>query len=641
MTITKSSGFKDLTVVSFESRQAEAMAKMIENEGARAISAPTMQEIPLEKNPEVFRFADRLLAGEVDVVIFMTGVGARYLMQVLETRFSQKEIVTALAKTMVVARGPKSVKVLKEFKIPVTILVPEPNTWREILEELDQNERSVSLKGKTVAVQEYGTPNQELLEGLKSRGAKVIRVPVYRWALPDDLAPLQSAIQAIIDGKVQVALFTNAMQVEHLLQVAAERGLESKLRSVMKNIFIASIGPTCSEAIIEKGFQVNLEPQHSTMGALIKETAEGISKRKKNSEFRIPNVEKHGSTFDIRHSTFMKACRREPVERTPIWLMRQAGRYMKEYRDVRNKVSFLDLCKNPELVAEVTVTAQEKIAADAAILFADILLIVEPLGLELGYDSGEGPVISGVKTVSDLKQLREIEPFESLSYVFDAVRWARQALKPDIPLIGFSGAPFTLASYIIEGGTSRNFEKTKALMYSDPETWRILLEKISRGLVKYINGQIEAGAQAIQIFDSWVGALGPDNYRDFVAAHSRSLIEGIKKAHPETPVIHFGTGNPELLEPMTKAGGDVIGVDFRVELDAAWKRIGYDRGIMGNLDPLVLYADRAAIKKYAEKILRQAAGRPGHIFNLGHGILPKTPVENVQYLVEIVHDFKI
>ncbi len=647
-TTSKPLGFKGLTVVSFESRQAAAMIKMIENEGGKAVSAPTLQEIPLEKNPEAFAFAEKLFRGEIDAIIFLTGVGTRYLIQVLETKYSKDQVFAAWSKTMVVARGPKPVKVLKEFKIPITLLVPEPNTWREILGELDHNERSFSLQGKTVAVQEYGVPNTELIEGLKKRGTNVVRVPVYRWALPDNLEPLNAAIDLIIAGKIDVALFTNAAQVENLFRIAAERGLESKLRNAFRKVMISSVGPTCSEAITDKGLAVDFEPQHATMGALVKETAEGaaMSLRAKKADVRSSGFSRFqkpatevAATNVLNNSLFLRACRREKVERTPIWLMRQAGRYMNEYRDIRNRVSFLELCKNPELVTEVTVTAQEKINADAAIIFADILLVVEPLGLELEYDRGEGPVITGsVKNKTDVEKLKEIEPLESLSYVFDAIKMTRRALKGDIPLIGFSGAPFTLASYMIEGGTSRNFEQTKAFMYSDPGAWKALLEKISRGLVKYISGQIEAGAQAIQIFDSWVGALGPKDYSDFVLPHTHALIDGIKKAHSETPVIHFGTGNPELLPLMRKAGGDVIGVDFRIELDEAWKRIGHDAGIMGNLDPLVLYSDKKVIKERAERILKYAAGRTGHIFNLGHGILPRTPVENVQYLVEIVRE---
>lgn len=332
----------------------------------------------------------------------------------------------------------------------------------------------------------------------------------------------------------------------------------------------------------------------------------------------------------------MRACRGQSVPYTPIWLMRQAGRYMREYREVRAKTSFLELCKTPSLAAEVTVTAAERLGVDAAIIFADILLILEPMGIDLEFAEGEGPVIHNpVRNAADVKRLREIEDAGALGFVYKAIELTRSALKPDVPLIGFSGAPFTLASYVIEGGGSRNYVHTKKLMYNDSGAWHELMSLISRALVKYLNAQIDAGAQAVQLFDSWVGALGPDDYREFVLPHSRAVIAGIK---PGVPVIHFGTGTGALLELMREAGGDVIGVDWRVRLDEAWQRIGYDAAVMGNLDPIALFANQDALRAQAKRILDQAAGRPGHIFNLGHGILPETPVENVIALVEMVHE---
>jgi uroporphyrinogen decarboxylase len=334
-------------------------------------------------------------------------------------------------------------------------------------------------------------------------------------------------------------------------------------------------------------------------------------------------------------SPFMRSCRREPTPYTPIWLMRQAGRYMKEYRDLRARVPFLELCKSPELVAEVTVTAAERIGADAAILFADILLVVEPLGLHLEYSQGEGPIIDPpVRTAADVDRLRELDP-EELDYVYAGVRATRAALHPTTPLIGFAGAPFTVASYMIEGGASRSFEHTKGLMYRDPGAWHALMGRITRGLVHYLNRQIDAGAGVVQLFDSWVGCLSPDDYREFVQPHSRAVIAGVT---PGAPLIHFGTGTATLLEDMRDAGGDVIGLDWRVELDRGWEQIGHDRGVQGNLDPLVLLADREVLRRRARRILDQTDGRPGHIFNLGHGILPQTPVENVVALIEAVHE---
>ena len=341
-------------------------------------------------------------------------------------------------------------------------------------------------------------------------------------------------------------------------------------------------------------------------------------------------------TEELHDSPFMRACRREPVPHTPVWLMRQAGRYMPEYRAVRSRLSFLELCKTPDLAAEVTVTAAERLGVDAAIIFADILLILEPMGIELEFLKGDGPVIHNpVRTAADSGRLREVGDIASLDFVFEAVRKTRLTLPNNIPLIGFCGAPFTLASYIIEGGGSKNYIQTKRLMYEDSGAWHAMMSLISRALAKYLNAQIEAGAQAVQLFDSWVGCLGPNDYREYVLPHTQSVIRDVM---PGVPVLHFGTGTAALLELMREAGGDVIGFDWRVRLDEAWERVGHDVAVMGNLDPVSLFASVEHIRAEARRILSYAAERPGHIFNLGHGILPETPVENVLALVDIVHE---
>ncbi|MBC7911956.1 MAG: uroporphyrinogen decarboxylase [Pyrinomonadaceae bacterium] len=337
----------------------------------------------------------------------------------------------------------------------------------------------------------------------------------------------------------------------------------------------------------------------------------------------------------LNQSPFMRACRREPVPYTPIWLMRQAGRYMPEYREVRARTGFLEMCKTPELATEVTVTAAERLGVDAAIIFADILLILEPMGIDLEFAKGEGPVIHNpVRVAQDVTRLREVEDIQSLDYVFEAIRQTRRALKPDLPLIGFSGAPFTLASYMIEGGGSKNYIHTKRLMYGDSGAWHAMMSLISRALIKYLNAQIAAGAQAVQLFDSWVGCLSPDDYREYVLPHTREVIAAVTQG---TPVLHFGTGTAALLELMREAGGDVIGIDWRVDLADAWQRLG-DVAVMGNFDPVQLFTNPDFIRAQAKKILDRANNRNGHIFNLGHGILPETPVDNVLALIDLVHE---
>jgi uroporphyrinogen decarboxylase len=333
---------------------------------------------------------------------------------------------------------------------------------------------------------------------------------------------------------------------------------------------------------------------------------------------------------------FLQACRRQPTPYTPVWLMRQAGRYMPEYRALREKVPFLTLCKTPDLAAQVTVEAVERLGVDAAIIFADILLIVEPMGVGLEFSQGDGPVIHRpVRSGADVDRLNERSPLETVPFVFEAVRKARASLPAHIPLIGFSGAPFTVASYLIEGGSSRHYIETKRLMYQDPGAWRALMERLVRATAAYLNGQIAAGAQVVQLFDSWVGCLAPADYRTFILPHMAALMQSIT---PGTPIIHFGTETAGLLELIAEAGGDVIGVDWRIDLDVAWRRIGENRAVQGNLDPVALFAPQVELRRQVERVLQAAAGRPGHIFNLGHGILPQTPVENVVALVEMVHE---
>ena len=334
---------------------------------------------------------------------------------------------------------------------------------------------------------------------------------------------------------------------------------------------------------------------------------------------------------------FLHACRREPVDATPVWFMRQAGRYMPEYRAIREKYSLIEICQHPEIAAEVTMQPVRALGVDAAILFADILLPVIPLGLGLEFVRGEGPLIaSPVRTLEDVRRLKPFDAETDLCYVLDAIRILRGTLG-GIPLIGFCGAPFTVASYIIEGGASREFLYTKTLMYSAPEAFHALMEKLSAILRDYLVAQIRAGAQAVQVFDSWVGALSPGDYETFVLPYSQNVLKAAEAM--DVPVIHFGTNTTTLLPLMKRAGGSVLGLDWRLPLDDGWKLIGHDSAVQGNLDPTVLFAPLPQIKKRVHDILLRAEGRPGHIFNLGHGILQNTPVENVKAVVDLVHEY--
>jgi uroporphyrinogen decarboxylase len=336
---------------------------------------------------------------------------------------------------------------------------------------------------------------------------------------------------------------------------------------------------------------------------------------------------------------FLRACRCEPVDVTPVWFMRQAGRYMPEYRAIRERFGLLDICRSPELAVEVTLQPVEAIEVDAAIIFSDLLLPLEPMGLPFSFVKGEGPAFDNpIRHEADIDRLRRIDPRQDLSHLLDTIRLAREALAGRVPLIGFAGAPFTLASYAIEGGPSRDFAKTKSLMYGAPEAWHKLAALLADVVSEFLVAQVEAGAQAIQLFDSWVGHLSAEDYREFALPHSRRILDAVKATG--VPTIHFGTGTTNLLTDMGEAGSDVVGADWRIPLDEAWQRIGTDRAIQGNLDPTLLLGPRHRMFRAAEDVLRRAAGRPGHIFNLGHGILPATPVDNVQALARFVHAFR-
>lgn len=318
--------------------------------------------------------------------------------------------------------------------------------------------------------------------------------------------------------------------------------------------------------------------------------------------------------------------------------MRQAGRYLPEYRQIRAKLSFLDLCRDSQSAAEVTVNTVRRLGVDAAIIFADILLPLLPMGLGLTFEKGEGPKIERpIRTAADVERLPEVNVLESLSYVAQTIKLVRADLRDVCPVIGFAGAPFTVASYAVEGGSSRNFVDTKTLMYREPETWRRLMSYVADLTAAYLNMQIDAGADVVQLFDSWVGCLSPADYAEFVLPYTKQVFVALQS---RVPIIYFGTMTGSLLELMKQAGPGVIGFDWRVDLKEAWSRVGHDVAVQGNFDPVKLFGDAASIRKEVRAILTAAEGRPGHIFNLGHGVLPGTPVDNVLTLIDAVHEYR-
>ncbi len=337
------------------------------------------------------------------------------------------------------------------------------------------------------------------------------------------------------------------------------------------------------------------------------------------------------------NSIFVRACRSLPVERTPVWFMRQAGRYMPEYRSVRKQHSLLEICKNPALAAEVTITAAEKLGVDAAIIFADLLLPLEVMGLPFHFSAGEGPVIEKpIREKEDISRLHTDRAAE-LGYVAQAVSQVAKHFGDRLPVIGFCGAPFTMASYMIEGGGSRNYVHAKRMMYNAPADWDELLRKLVDVTAEYSCEQVRAGADVIQVFDSWVGCLSVEDYRRYVLPRTTELIRRIRQSG--APVIYFGTDSATLLSSMRETDAEVIGLDWRIPLDEGWSRLDHGPAVQGNLDPVLLFAEWKELKARAEDILRRAAGRPGHIFNLGHGILPETPVENVMNLTRFVQEY--
>ena len=407
----------------------------------------------------------------------------------------------------------------------------------------------------------------------------------------------------------------------------------------MHQTVIASIGPTTSQMLEECDIHVDMEPSHPKMGHLVTEAAKrGVSliEAKRRIHVVTPQASHEASTHPSQQSLFMRACRREETERTPVWLMRQAGRYMAEYREVRAKQSFLELCKNPKLCSEVMCTAVDRLGVDAAIIFSDLLPILEPMGFDLEFVAGDGPVIHNpIRAIEDLDRVKGLDHPEQLDFVYETVRQTREDLPDELPVIGFAGAPFTLASYAIEGGGSRQYMHTKKLMYSDNGAWEKLMERFCHAITVYLNHQIAAGAQCVQLFDSWVGCLSVQDYSHYILPWMKQILAGIT---PGVPVINFGTGNPELLPLYRGDRRTVVGVDWRISLDVAWQRIGHDCAVQGNMDPAVLLGEPDLIRERVADVLNAADGRPGHIFNLGHGVMKDTPVENVIAAVESVKD---
>ena len=633
--------FEGFSIASLESRRAADMQRMIEKFGGNAHVSPSMREVPIDPNRGAIDFANRLITGQVGVVILMTGVGFRYLLKAIERHVDTQRFLDSISDITTVCRGPKPAAAMRDVGLTPTYRVPEPNTWRELLQTIDGN---FSIANQTIGLQEYGISNASLIAGLEARGATVEPVQVYGWEFPEDTDPLEKNVRALAAGERDMLLFTSAHQIVNMLRMADQLSLTDQLRAGLHHTVIASIGPTTSQMLEESDIHVDLEPSHPKMGHLVTESASrGVPmiKTKQRITLASSQITSSGKSMNSNshpseNSLFIKACRGEATDRTPVWLMRQAGRYMAEYREVRAKQSFLELCANPTLCSEIMCTAVDRLGVDAAIIFSDLLPILVPLGFDLEFVAGDGPVIHNpIREGSDLSRVADLDRPEELDFVYETVRQTRKDLPEAIPLIGFAGSPFTLASYAIEGGGSRQYTHTKKLMRTDRGAWDALMQKLSSAITIYLNHQIDAGAQCVQLFDSWAGCLSPADYIEFVMPWMKQIIAGIT---PGVPLINFATGNPELLPLLRGDRRTVVGVDWRIPLDQAWQRIGHDCSVQGNLDPSVLLGSHDSIREAVAGLLEQAGDRPGHIFNLGHGVLKETPVENAIALVEAVKE---
>lgn len=642
--------FNGLRIASLESRRAADIARMIAKFGGEPCVSPSMREVPIEPNRPAIDFAYRIITGEIPIVVLMTGVGFRYLLKITEKHVDQRRFLDALSDVITICRGPKPVAAMREVGLKPTHRVPEPNTWRDLLKTIDEG---IPIANQVVGIQEYGISNRSLIAGLEARGAIPETVKVYGWEYPEDTGPLESNVKELAAGQLDMLLFTSAHQVVNLFRMADSLSLTDAMRAGLQRTVIASIGPTTSDMLRESDLHVDMEPSHPKMGHLVSEAARDsaalVAARRAQGSTRhsfhvsesmpekspMPAVDDHPS----QSSLFMQACRGEPTSRTPIWLMRQAGRYMQEYRDVRSQQTFLELCANPGLCSEVMCTAVDRLGVDAAIIFSDLLPLLVPMGFDLEFVKGDGPVIHNpVRTASDVGRVKGLDNPQDLGFVYETVAQTRKDLPEAIPLIGFAGAPFTLASYAIEGGGSKQYAATKELMRADDGGWSDLMDRLTDAIIVYLNEQIKAGAQCVQLFDSWAGCLSAADYTRFVLPWMQRIIGGVS---PGVPLINFATGNPELLPLLRGDRRTVVGVDWRIDLASAWKRIGHDISVQGNLDPTVLLADKTTIRTAAQDVLDQAGGRPGHIFNLGHGVMQTTPVEHAIELVRAVQELSV
>ncbi len=611
----------------------------IEQLSARCNRSSLRLQIDPDLNRGVADLANHVLTAEFDVLVLVTGAGTRYLLQRCLQTVPQERFIACLADMTTVAGSSESAAVMRELQVEPSVIVARSTrtqkpAWRELLIALDQQ---CSVSNQLVAIEQTGDSGR-LIAGLESRGARVRQINPVLKAAPEPSVDWAQWMHQLQQGAFDAVCFTSPAAVWAWQRWAEQQALEVAASWLFRIPVIACDQPT-SEVLLDQGIAVDwIAPEGGLVEDQIVTAISQAQTRKERISMTLSGPATSASDPEAPwyNNPFMQACRGEPTDVTPVWMMRQAGRYMKEYRAVREKVSFLELCHNPELCSEVMCTAVNRLGVDVAIIFSDLLPILVPMGCDLEFVAGDGPVIHNpIRTNEDLDRIQPLANNGALQFVMEAVKQTRNDLPADMPLIGFAGAPFTLASYMIEGGSSRHFAHTKRLMFGDRSAWSVLMQKLTDSIIVYLQGQVEAGVQCVQLFDSWAGCLGFEDYRQSVLPYVKQIIGALS---PHVPVINFATGNPALLPLLADTSAAVIGVDWRVRLDDAWQTVGHDRAVQGNLDPNVLLTNPAEIRKQVAAILEQAAGRPGHIFNLGHGILPSTPVDNAIALVDAVHE---
>ncbi len=585
-----------------------------------------------------------LSIGAIDIVMFRTAAGVAQFMENLQQHDRQRTL-NSLADIEIIAASIRARAELGNFGLTPTVSVDSDNNWRNVLKVIDQKYPRTDRSGSPLATRQIALEDCGdwfcLSSGLEVRGARVRTMELFpRLGVMEKLG-VQDFFERLETRTFEVFWFQSATAAAVFWRLSKQFGRARLTDHILDHHIVVSASQATTEILADRGLPIDVTCGDVPFSASVDFVAAQISTlriRKSNSINTMsgPTSSSNDPNAPWYNSPFMKACRGEPTDVTPIWMMRQAGRYMAEYREVRANVSFLELCANSQLCSEVMCTAVSRLGVDAAIIFSDLLPILVPMGCDLEFVKGDGPVIHNpVRTSADIDRIKPLDNNAELEFVMETVRLTRQDLPADMPLIGFAGAPFTLASYMIEGGASRNYAATKTMMHGDRGAWDQLMQHLVQSISIYLNGQIEAGAQCVQLFDSWAGCLSYEDYRTHVHPHVQKIIASLPS---DVPVINFATGNPALLPLLADTKASVIGIDWRTRLDDAWQTVGHDRAVQGNLDPTVLLTNPKEIRRQAKIVLDQAAGRPGHIFNLGHGILPMTDVDNAIALVDAVHE---